>query len=462
MIVNTLSEANFTKIHADLEFIMACFQEVLEELGEHELAHRLPWRNSTPPFDYISQPHRTAQAYSIAFQLLNMVEENASVQMRRVIEAEGGLTEVPGLWQQNLQRLTALGLTGEQIAANLARIRVEPVLTAHPTEAKRATVLEHHRRLYLLLVKRENQIWTPSEREEIREAVKVELERLWRTGEIYLEKPNVASERHNIIYYLHNVFPHVLPELDRRLRYAWQSMGFDPALLASPTQLPRLTFGNWVGGDRDGHPLVTATVTAQTLADLRQTALQLLKQQLTDLAGRISLSERLQTPPRSLLERIDELAHALGESGRQAVLRSPQEPWRQIVNLIIAKLPIIETEAAIAQNRYRSAAELMADLMDLRQNLLDVKASRIAYMDVDPIIRMVQTFGFHLAALDIRQNSRFHDLAVAQLMLAAGLDGADFPHWPEARRVEFLKRELLSPRLLPGPICPWGPKPRRF
>jgi len=446
MIVNSLREANFEKIHEDLTFIMDCFQEVLEELGEEDLAQRLPWRNGAEAAGHLQHPRRTAQAYSIAFQLLNMVEENASVQLRRVIETEGNLAGVSGLWQQNLRRLKELGLTGQQIAQRLGDMRVEPVLTAHPTEAKRATVLEHHHRLYQLLVKRENQIWTPSERAEIRQAIKVELERLWRTGEIYLEKPDVASERRNIIYYLHNIFPYVLPELDRRLRHAWQATGFAPELLADPDQFPRLSFGNWVGGDRDGHPLVTADVTQETLADLRQTALRLLEQQLTDLARRISLSEYLQTPPQQLREWIAEVALLLGERGQQAVRRNPEEPWRQVVNLMVARLPLSRSQRPIPQNSYRSAAELMADLMMLRQNLLTVAAGRLARVDLDPIIRIVQSFGFHLAALDIRQNSRFHDLAVAQLLSAAGLDGADFPRWDEARRLEFLNRELASPR----------------
>ncbi|GAB4426991.1 MAG: phosphoenolpyruvate carboxylase [Anaerolineae bacterium] len=446
MIVTSLREANIEKIHQDLTFIMDCFQEVLAELGEQALAQQLPWQNGGQSAQQESPLHRTAQAYSIAFQLLNMVEENASVQMRRLIEAEGNLAEVSGLWQQNLRRLKEQGLTDRQIATDLAKIRIEPVLTAHPTEAKRATVLEHHRRLYLLLVKRENQMWTPSEQAEIREAIKVELERLWRTGEIYLEKPDVASERRNIIHYLNNVFPLVLPELDRRLRYAWQAMGFDPALIETPFQLPRLSFGNWVGGDRDGHPLVTAEVTRQTLADLRQTALRLLRQKLIQLAAGISLSDLLQETPRPLLERIDALAASLGEVGRQAVARNPDEPWRQFVNLMIAQLPLATDEIPAEVQPYPAAADLLADLNLLRQNLLAVNAGRIVKLDLDPVIRTVQTFGFHLAALDIRQNSHFHDLAVAELLAAAGLDDVDFAGWDEARRLDFLNRELLSPR----------------
>lgn len=458
MPANFLREANFEKIHEDLAFVIACFQEVLEELGEKALAKQLPWCVATPPLDDHPSPHRTAQAYSMAFQLLNMVEENAAVQMRRAVEAEGTPDGVPGSWRQNLHQLKERGLTDQQIADHLAGIRVEAVLTAHPTEAKRATVLEHHRRLYLLLVKRENQIWTPSEREEIREALKVELERLWRTGEIYLEKPDVASERRNIIHYLHQVLPFALPELDRRLRYTWKALGFDQTLIETPFQMPRLAFGNWVGGDRDGHPLVTATVTQETLEDLRQTALGLLKQQLIDLAARLSLSEHLQTAPHALLDRLAEMADSLGTRGHQAVRRNPEEPWRQIVNLIVAKLPLREAEATLENNSYQSAAELMADLLLLRQDLLAVKARRMVQMDLDPIIRILQTFGFHLAALDIRQNSHFHELAVAQLLAAAGMPQADFPSWKPAQQLAFLNQELLSPRPFTRPDMKTGPE----
>lgn len=445
MIIDAYRTATFDKIHRDRDFLVGCFREVLEELGEADLARALPWGGSPVAAPNGEQALRTAQAYSIAFQLLNMVEENATIQIRRQIESDNRLNAVSGLWEQNLERLQAIGLGEREIAADLSRMRVEPVLTAHPTEAKRATVLEHHSRLYQLLVKRENPVWTPSEQAEIREAIKVELERLWRTGEIYLEKPDVASERRNVIYYLENVFPKALPELDRRLRSAWRNMGFDPELVAEPSRLPRIAFGNWVGGDRDGHPLVTAEVTRETLSQLRAAALNLLRDQLTDLTVRISLSEHLQSTPAELLDFIATHAAMLGERGRAALARNPGEPWRQAVNLIMARLPVDDGSVPPA-GVYGSARELTADLDMLRRNLLAVDARRIVQMDLDPLIRSAQTFGFHLAALDIRQNSHFHDLAVGQLLAAAGYDRTDFAEWDEADRLAFLNRELASPR----------------
>jgi phosphoenolpyruvate carboxylase len=442
--------ADFEKVDSDIHFLITCFREVLEEQGEHDIACHLPWQQAQATPYNGPPPERIAQAYSIAFQLLNMVEENAGVQTRRVTEAQEGLTSESGLWGQNLQRLKKLGITEQQIAAALPYIHVEPVLTAHPTEAKRSTVLEHHRALYLLLVKRENQVWTPMEKRYIREDIKALLEILWYTGEIFLQKPDVQSEVRNIMHYLRNVFPDVLPVLDQRLQEAWQDAGFDPSLIQEANHFPRLTFGNWVGGDRDGHPLVTAEVTRLTLRDMRINALKLLHRRLTGLATRISLSDQLEPTPQPLLDWIQTTTELIGEPAQAALQRNLHEPWRQMINLILLRLPleISGTETLHMQDEvynYRFASELAQDIQTLSTSLLDVGAHRIAQLDVLPIMRMVQTFGFHMASLDIRQNSRVHDLALAQLLTAAGMPG-DFPAWDEEQRLALLNQELQSPR----------------
>ncbi len=434
----------FEKVRSDFRFMAGCFRRVLAGLGENAIADHLAPGEALTSGAVPSE--RLEQAYSILFQLLNLVEENASVQHRRQLENEGQIDQISGLWPKNLEMLRDLGLTGPQIAAALPAMRVEPVLTAHPTEAKRATVLEHHRRIYLLMVKRENPVWTPSEQESIRAEIELELERLWRTGEIYLEKPDVASERRNVIHYFREVFPAVLPEMDRHLRQAWAGAGFDPAEIESPLSLPRLSFGNWVGGDRDGHPLVTADVTRETFADLRSNALRMLRRSLSELAARLSLSALLQPPPAALVERVDQLAALLGGPGLEAKMRNPQEPWRQLVNLTLARLPMEDVPGGPASACYQSAGELLEDLFLLRDALIEHGAGRIAHGDLDPVIRLVQTFGFHLATLDIRQNSRFHDLAIGQLLAAAGMENSDYAGWAEPERVAFLDGELKSLR----------------
>lgn len=451
MILSSILTIDPEKVDQDLSFLMQCLREVLEEEGERQFAHYLPWQGgTTPPVD-LPPSERLAQVYSIAFQLLSMVEQNAAVQRQRVTESSQGLAAMQALWGQCLQQLRERNLSDRQIATALPRIQVELVLTAHPTEAKRTIVLEHHRRLYLLLVKRENPIWTPYEQVAIREEIKTVLMLLWRTGEIFLQKPDVASERRNIMHYLYSVFPEALSVLDLRLRQAWDYCGCDTNLLRSPQSLPWLRLGAWVGGDRDGHPFVTAEVTAHTLADLREHALQLLRHHLSDLAHQLSLSDHFQPPPPALSHMIARLTAQLGERERCAIQLNSEESWQLLVNLIRARLPAVNLHSGGGQARqvgtsYRRASELLDDLSLLYEALVEVGAARLAENAVQPVLRAVQTFGFHLATLDIRQNSRFHDLAVAQLLTAAGQRQTDFPHWDENRRLQFLDQELASPR----------------
>lgn len=453
------------KIARDLDFLIGCLYDVLQEQGEHAIAARLPWI-SHPPAEEAELsvlPPRLPQAYSTAYTLLNMVEENAYAQQHRALQTAGRLTEQSGSWENTFLRLKQVGVSPQEVAAGLAAVHVEPVLTAHPTEAKRATILEHHRELYLLLVQRENQMWTPAEQREIREQIKAVLERLWRTGEIYQEKPDVASEVRNVVHYLRNVFPSVLPLLSRRLRDAWLDAGFDSEPLNGQSpRLPRLSFGNWVGGDRDGHPLVTAEVTRATLAELRRTALSLLRQQVSQLGARLSLSENLQQPDPRLLARLEEMHRLLGPQVAAASRkRNPREPWRQFINAMGAMLPLDPgTADDAAAPRYFSPSELMADLDLLCASLETCGAHRLVQTDARPVADFVRTFGFQMAALDVRQNSRFHDAAVGQLLHSAGLGGDDFAQWDEARRLAFLNAELASPRPFTRPDTPVGEEAR--
>ena len=443
--------SGFAKIDADLNYLMKCLKEVLVELGETKAAQFLPWQEGGEAHDINEPPPRIEQAYSIAFQLLNMVEENASTQTRRLREIEHGLADEPGLWGQQLAQLKAAGFTAEEILKVLPEVRVESVLTAHPTEAKRAAVLEQHRAIFLLLTSLENENLTPSRREAIHDEIKIVLERLWRSGEILLEKPEVAFERRGVIFYIREVFPLALEQLDERLLHAWKSTGFDAGLLEDPHIWPRVRFGSWVGGDRDGHPFVTAKVTEETLQEMRLNAMFVIHRHLEKLAERLPLSSNFQKPPEVLEEAIAKL-RAENPDSESIVRQHSDEPWRQYVMLLQAKLPLTlgvgdePTTLAGGAHHYRSPYELDKDLAVLDETLADVGAKRLADSAVWPVRRALDVFGFHLAALDIRQNSKFHDQAIVQILAAIGQPAPDFGEWDESRRLEFLNRELESPR----------------
>jgi phosphoenolpyruvate carboxylase len=454
METNYLSDG-FAKIDRDLRELMTCLNEVLEELGEEETRSRLPWINGEETGT--GGARGLEQAYSIAFQLLNIVEANAAARTRRLREIHEGLASERGLWGNQLSRLTSKGWTPEEIAAYLPDVRVEPVFTAHPTEAKRGAVLDQHRAIHQFLAELDREDLTPSERLEIRRKIKICLERLWRSGEIFLDQPDVADERRAVMFYLRDILPDAVTRLDMRLRWAWNELGFTPELLGAPETRPCLSFGTWVGGDRDGHPFVTAKVTGETLQELRLNALLVIHRQLDTLAEALPLSSHFQKASPELLDRVTVLRKELGPLGEQIIARFPGEPWRQLVLLMQGRLPLqlgAADRAWIAESgvRYQRAEEVSADLSILEQSLAEVGGQRLIRETVWPVLRILDVFGFHLAQLDIRQNSRTHDLAMAQLLKAAGVpDGENFPDWSEEKRLELLRRELLSPRPFLGP-----------
>ncbi|MBX2843858.1 MAG: phosphoenolpyruvate carboxylase, partial [Flammeovirgaceae bacterium] len=379
----TIVKEKLGKPYEDLEFLLGCFKEVLMESGENNLASFIPWINQQDDFKPEQLTEKHVQVYSIAFQLLNMVEVNGAVQNRREIE-NASMSKVNGLWAQNLKMLKEKGIPAKEIADHLGDIRVEPVLTAHPTEAKRATVLEHHRILYLLLVRKENSMYTEIEQLEIRKEIKLAVDRLWRTGEIFVEKPDVPSELRNVLHYMINVFPEVIPILDKRLGQAWQREGLDSELLSDTGKFPKITFGNWVGGDRDGHPLVTSDVTKETLVQLKLNAFVLIRRSLLQLIKKLSFSLHFNFANYELRKRIEDMEIELGDIGDQAFHRNDGEVFRQFVNLMLNKLPLDvkrnhATEIQEKQGSYKLAHELVDDLKVLQTALVDYGAKSIAY-----------------------------------------------------------------------------------
>src|SRR5207249_1947047 len=148
-----------------------------------------------------------------------------------------------------------------------------------------------------------------------------------RTGEVHRTKPVVAEERRNVIYYLQEVFPSVVNDVDLRLRQAWTHAGYHAEALVSPATLPRIRFGAWVGGDRDGHPLVTAEVTRETFRELRRATLEILYDALGAVSRRLTMTRHEQNASAELTENIARLADEVSD---ESILQSrPEEPWRQ-------------------------------------------------------------------------------------------------------------------------------------
>lgn len=421
----------------------------MEGLGETELSNLLALKTTgnLKPEQVQELEAKHIQVLSIYLQLMNLVEENAAVQNRRKVSDKESPLKIRGSWVETFTRLKAKGLSMQEIADFLTKVKLIPVLTAHPTEAKRISVLEIHRDLYLQLVKLENSTYSKLERVAIKEQIKALIERWWRTGEVYLEKPTVQAERNNVLHYFTKVFPKALAKSDMQLKESWSLMGFDPQLLQYPEQFPVLRFGSWVGGDRDGHPYVTAEITAETLMAHRKAALKLLRNQIFELGAKMTFSEIRNQVPASFVQSIQEKADKMDAAGEAAVKRNPYEPWRQFINLILLQLD--NTAADYPDQElpvYENSEALAKDLKILRSSLVQIGAKSVVDELLFPVERQNQCFGFHLAKLDIRQNSEFHDKALEQILKVTHPDLPDFRTWKEDDRIQFMLKELESTR----------------
>jgi phosphoenolpyruvate carboxylase len=399
-----LLDVELRKWDDDFRFLRECFEKALKSIGEDQLARLVECAFSNSQDAAEPLPQRGAEALSMAFQLLNMAEENTANQVRRMREIAGGPASEPGTWPYQMQRLREASFSSFEIRGALPRIHVQPVLTAHPTEAKRPAVLERHREIYLMLVERENPTRTPLEQNALRRRLESAIERLWRTGEILLERPDVESEIGNTLHYISNVFPGVVQAVSERFRESWE-WAFPGA---PPPSGPRLTFGSWVGGDRDGHPFVTTAMTRLALESLHERALSVLRDRLHRLGEALSLSGTMRG----------------GES------------WRGWAETMRDRIP-----------EYRRPADLERDLQLLADSLREIGAGAVAEAEVEPVQRLVACYGFHGAALDVRQNSAAYSIAVEQLISVGQASvSPTYSQWSEEGKRELLDRELDSPR----------------
>lgn len=447
-----IENTGLEKIWNDYQRLLRLLEKMLNKIGEAEIAVMVRDFRFPAFTGDVQTEEKVIRATGMIFQLLNLTEENAAVQFRRRLQDSLGREAIRGSWAETFKKWKDQGIDETQALKLIRKVEVCPVLTAHPTEAKRVTVLEIHRELYLLLVKLENNMWAKSEREEIENEIVALLERWWRTGDIYLEKPTVADERRNIMHYFTSIFPLALQRADQEFRQAWVEAGYDAVYLHDYHNYPQLRFGSWIGGDRDGHPLVTHDVTRETLLEHRHQSARMLLPALEQLAARLSIS-KLQNPvPQNLVQAIDRLTSELKPASELMLRRNPYEPWRQMTNLILLKLKNTFQPGPDNLAKYHNTDELLTDLDLLRSSLDDIRAGQIADNYILPIQRLVQTFGFHLAHLDIRQNSAWHDKALSQLLKAAGFADHDFTAWDENKRLEFLNNELKTKRpfLYPG------------
>jgi phosphoenolpyruvate carboxylase len=379
------------------------------------------------------------QVIGIWLQLMNIAEENASMKNRRQIEKEGGPDEVIGSFSHALAQAAAAGVPDETVERVLAHLDVGPTITAHPTEAKRVTVLEIHRRIYLKLYELESPRWTPRESVALLASLKNEIDLLWLTGEVRLEKPTVQSEVAWGLHFFRETLFDRTPYLCETLQTALDR--HYPEL--SSKVRPPLRYSSWIGGDRDGNPFVTVETTRNALVQNRGAAVERLSLRLGDLSRLISISEHEARFSDEFKAALDEQLVLSGEADK-IIARNPEEPFRQYFSALNERLAA--TYGGGKGKGFSSVTEFMEHLSRAEQALSEMKIPGLAATLVKPVRWEADIFGFRTAALDLRQNTTVINRVLGEIWQKLNpLATEDAPAPGSAAWSAWLSEELDKP-----------------
>jgi len=391
---------------------------------------------------------RTLQAQGILFQLLAIAEQNRDMRNRRELERERGHAAVRGTIASVFEKSAADGVAGDDVRDLLRSIRIRPVITAHPTEAKRVTVLERHRRIYLRLFDLESPRWTQREREDLIGSLRDEIELLWLTGELKLEKPSVAQEVAWGLYFfnenLFDVVPQLLGKIQSAIEHSYPDGAFEVPLL--------FQFGSWIGGDRDGNPYVTSEVTRQTLWANRLACLNRYRQRLLELIRHLSIAEHALALTPDFLQTVRERLDSLAD-GSALAARNAGEPFRQFLATMVSRLDQTARECeqqrpAVDPGGYRSADQVIEDVDRMITALTEAGARQLARSLLLPFKREVGVFRFSTVRLDIRENTIRMNQALAAIYRCTQ-GGREAPACDSAQWKQWLLAELATPRQSP-------------
>ncbi|WP_291220253.1 phosphoenolpyruvate carboxylase [Dokdonella sp.] len=367
------------------------------------------------------------RAFATYFQAVNVAERVHRIRRRRDYEMAGTAPQ-PGGLRDAVARLRAQGVDDDELTACLARLHIEPVFTAHPTEAVRRALLEKESEVVRALVADIDRRRTPVERRGDHERMRLALTAAWQTAELALEKPTVADELEHVGFYLTDVLYRVVPVFHEVLA---------DALGADAQALPALLgFGTWVGGDMDGNPNVGAETIAATLASQRAQVLALYRREALRLASLLSQSLSRVACSAEVLARIDVYRALLPEAAAKLKARYGDMPYRQLMLLVAERLG--ESERGRAGG-YPDAATFIADIHLVADSLRHHRGRHAGLFAVNRLLRRAQVFGFHLATLDLRQDSAQHDATLAAL-----LDDPDWATRPVAERIARLDALLAG------------------
>lgn len=375
------------------------------------------------------------RAFSYFSHLANIAEDRHHVRRRDHHERQGHLQE--GSLAMTFERLAQADIRAAEIVQTLAHAYISPVLTAHPTEVQRKSILDAERAIAELVGQRET---LPTERDKAQNEalIRARVTQLWQTRMLRTAKLTVADEIENALSYYHATFLRQIPRMYEELE----------AALPGHEIAPFFRMGNWIGGDRDGNPFVTAATLRMALARQSETVLRFYLTEVHELGAELSISATLAPVTAEMT--------ALANASPDHSAHRQDEPYRRALIGMYARLAatleaFTGTEAlrhAVApQNAYTMPDQFLHDLRIIQGSLAAHHANALAAPRLLPLIRAVQVFGFHLATVDLRQSSDKHEAVVAELLKVARIE-PDYSALPEAERRAVLLRMLDDTRPL--------------
>lgn len=384
-----------------------------------------------------------ARAFTLFFLLINTAEQVHRVRRRRQYDQRPDATPQPASLRWAFEQLKAQGKSAAEIREAVSNLRVRPVLTAHPTEATRRTVLSLQARLADALLARDEA--TPTERLRLEEQLESDIELLWLTDEVRKNRPSVMDEVSTVIWYLGDRLLEATNHVHETCADAFRA-AFGEELEAD---VP-LTLGSWVAGDRDGNPFVTPEVTIAAARRASHALLGHYISHINQLIERLSISARIAPPSKELRESITADKSLLPEVWEMNGKRDAEEPLRLKLSFISGRLEATRKQLASRDaghsdkvaGAYESPQQFEKDLELVRDAVVTAKAKRAAHALVMPLLGQVRMLGFHGYLLDVRDDSDTHTAALDAIAQSVGLPPLDGT---------ALRRELLGRRPLTSP-----------
>ncbi|HEY6373286.1 MAG TPA: phosphoenolpyruvate carboxylase [Candidatus Sulfotelmatobacter sp.] len=403
--------------------LFECVEQLRRLLIEHrETVRQSPEQASSPELMVKAQEivskmdlpraYQVTKAFATYFELTNLAETNHRRRRRRAGKLDRDHAPLPGSFQGTLLRMKEVGISADNAVAALGLIAITSVFTAHPTEVARQTVLLKRRRIAQELERLDHLPLTVEEAEDCENNIRAEVTSLWQTDEVRMAKPTVDDEiRMGLRYFrlsLFDTLPKIYAEVVESFRDVY---GLDLDEAAVPNLVH---FGSWIGGDRDGNPLVKPDCIRGALEMARGLILREYLNDVESLSDRLSSSRRQVDVSTDLLSRLKQYERTIPSVHLAWGPHNTTESYRRFLSYMFHKLQQ-SREAVDAPAAYRSAAEFEDDLLLVQGSLQSNRGERLARTCVAPILRKVRTFGFHLHTLDIRQHARVHAHAIKEL-----------------------------------------------